>query len=442
MRKEKPVTVRSDAKASSDPVRAERAKRATRRGLSEVEVRSTLSGEEIIRAAGERAGIRRKRKLGLFAALPILFGCAGVPLHADPTVHEASKPVPTQVYDVDWNLQLVPNQFWEYAPREFAAPSVDSETGRIIVLTRDGFVRSISPEGKVEWQFKAAMPFNSAALVKDGVVYAACADGNLYALNGRTLNKDGELIWKYHAGEELATTPVYADGKILVASETDVLYAIDAKTGKWLWQARQDLPSGFTIRGVAMPRVEMGVVYMGFADGTLTAMDLNDGTRKWERALAPNVQQFADVDTSPVVDESGTVFAASYKDGVYALNAETGEVQWHTVAQGLTSLISRGDVLFGTGDGKVVAMHARTGQTLWTLDIGNRYARAPAFVKGLLIVPTNGALIFVDPSTGRSRVSWDPGKGVSATPVFADSRLYVLSNLGYLYALELYGRRG
>jgi outer membrane protein assembly factor BamB len=47
----------------------------------------------------------------------------------------------------------------------------------------------------------------------------------------------------------------------------------------------------------------------------------------------------------------------------------------------------------------------------------------------------------VDPSTGRPRLEWDPGQGVSATPVYADQHLYVLSNNGYLYALRL-ERRG
>ncbi|MFL5318421.1 MAG: PQQ-binding-like beta-propeller repeat protein [Myxococcaceae bacterium] len=441
MRAPKAPAIRSDAKASSDPVRAERTRRKTRRGLSEVEVRKA---RQIIAepAPSPSSSPRKLRKLAVIAALPILFGCASVPLYSDPTSNEKGRPLPIQVYDVDWTVKLVPDQFWEYAPREPASPSVDPETGRIIALTRDGYVRSLSPEGKIEWEFKASMPFNAAALVHDGVVYVAGADGFLYALNGRTLNKDGELLWKYKAGEELATTPVFANGKILVASETDVLYALDAKTGKWLWQARRDMPSGFTIRGTATPRVTMGVVYMGWADGTLTALDLNDGTTKWEKELASAAAQFADVDTSPVVDDSGTVYAASYKDGIYALSADNGDLLWHTVAQGLTSLVSRGDVLFGAGDGKVVAIHAKTGQTLWTLEIGNRYARMPLLVKGLLIVPTNGALIFVDPVTGHSRVSWDPGKGVSATPVWADSRLYVLSNLGHLYALDLIGRHG
>jgi outer membrane protein assembly factor BamB len=64
------------------------------------------------------------------------------------------------------------------------------------------------------------------------------------------------------------------------------------------------------------------------------------------------------------------------------------------------------------------------------------------FAHGMLMVPTSQSLLFVDPATGIARVSWNPGKGVTATPIVLENRLYVLSNLGYLYALRLSGRSG
>lgn len=384
----------------------------------------------------------RALKATLAAVAFALCGCSTVPLYADPTSNDEKKGLPLQLYEVDWTLPLVDWKMMEYAPREYAGPSIDSDTGRIIALTRDGYIRSVNPDAKVEWQFKTALPFNAGALVREGVAYVSGGDGTIYALNARTLKKDGEVVWKYKAGEELVTQPVYSNGTLFVMSQSDTLYAVDAKTGKWEWQHRRDAPNGYTVRGASTPTVSMGTVYQGFSDGTIAALDSKDGTVKWERLLTTPGAEFADVDTQPVVDDSGSVFVASYKDGVYALDGETGDIQWHTVSQGLTALIGQGDVLFGAGDGKVVALHARTGQSLWTLDIGETYARTPMLVKGLLLVPTNKALLFVDPATGRPRVSWDPGKGISATPLWADQRLFVLSNLGHLYALELYGRRG
>ncbi len=382
----------------------------------------------------------RGRGAAAVAALALGLGaCRSIPLAGDPTV-EGSRPAPPLIFEIDWWVRLVTPPMWEYAPREPASPAVDADTGRVIVLTRDGFVRSLSPkDGKVEWEFHTQGTFNAGALLREGVGYVAGGDGVLYALK---LNS-GQLLWKYASGEELATTPVFAAGKLLVASEGDTLFAVDAATGKWVWQYRRDPPSGFTVRGASGPRVEGGLAYLGFSDGALVALSVADGAVKWERALTTSGgSQFLDADASPVLDDRGHLYAASYKDGVYALDPKTGEVVWHTARAGVTSLLPRGEVLVTAGDGAVGALAARDGQALWSLGLGSHAGRLPLVARGLLVVPTNEALAFVDPATGRATSSWDPGKGVSATPTRVEGRLYVLSNLGTLYALRLVGKGG
>jgi outer membrane protein assembly factor BamB len=113
-------------------------------------------------------------------------------------------------------------------------------------------------------------------------------------------------------------------------------------------------------------------------------------------------------------------------------------------------------VLFGTGDGTLTAMENRTGKVLWGLDLSdktpkgrsNNAGRAPVLTRGYLVVPTSTALAFVDPTVGKVRAAWNPGRGVSATPSRfvsargSGNRLYVLSNLGTLYALRLTGSGG
>ncbi len=67
--------------------------------------------------------------------------------------------------------------------------------------------------------------------------------------------------------------------------------------------------------------------------------------------------------------------------------------------------------------------------------------------RGYLVVPTSTALTFVDPTVGKVRAAWNPGRGVTATPTrFVSARdgnrLYVLTNLGTLFALQLTGSGG
>jgi outer membrane protein assembly factor BamB len=370
-------------------------------------------------------------------AAGLLSACSSVPLFGNPVSSDLRQP-PAHFFEVDWWTPLVEPVAWEYAPSELAAPAVDPDSGNVIALTRDGFVRAVAPGGKVAWAFKTGNRFSAGALVHEGIAYVPGGDGVLYALDARK----GDVKWKYEAGEPLATTPVLAGSLTLVASENDTLFAVDIQTGKWVWQYRRDPPSGFTIHGVSTPTVKNGTVYIGFADGFVVALDAQGGTAKWEKSLAGGATEFLDVDTPPVVDDAGRLYVASYQGGLYALSAETGDMEWSSAVPGLTSLIARGEIVFAVGDGRVDAYLAETGRLLWSHSLGERAGRAPVLARGMLLVPNQRSLLFMDPRTGQSRLAWDPGEGVSAAPGVEGSTAYVLSNNGYLYALHLRGGGG
>jgi outer membrane protein assembly factor BamB len=375
--------------------------------------------------------------------LLVLCGCKTVPLINDPNAPAHDRSVsPAAMYEIDWWQPLVKLGLLEYLPAETARPAVDPETERIVVGTRDGVLRCLSPvDGHIEWEFKTHSRFFAGPTIHEGIVYAPGGDGVLYALRIR----NGEKVWEYKAGEELVTAPVIEGNALLVASQSDTLFVVDTRTGKWIWQYRRDQPAGMTVRGMASPVVHDGLVYQGFSDGSLVAMTVEEGSVKWERRITttggPN---FLDVDSPAVFDESGHVYVASYKDGVTALDAKTGDLAWISNQSGITSLIAKGDVLFTAGDGEVGAMHALDGRSLWRLNLSEKAklanaGRAPVMVKGMLVVPTAHALVFVDPAAGRARTAWNPGKGITATPTRSGSRLYILSNLGTVFAMRLKG---
>jgi outer membrane protein assembly factor BamB len=362
-------------------------------------------------------------------------GCKRIPLYQDPTEHQTSGRPPLALYSIEWWTPLVLPTAWEYLPQELAAPAADPDGNRIVVLTRDKMVRAVSADGKLEWSFPTRGDFSAAPLITDGVVYVPGGDGILYALSADS----GQLLWKYEVGEALVATPAIALGKVLAATENDALIAVDSRSGKLAWRYRREVTPGFTIRGAAAPSVRGELAYVGFSDGYLVAIGVADGAVKWERALSSPGKQFLDVDTTPVLDETGRLFAASYKDGIYALEASTGTVQWHTTRQGVTFLLLKSPLLFAVGDQGVAALMEQTGRPVWSYELVNKAADPPAFARGLLVVPTGQALVFLDAASGKARSYWNPGKGVSAAPLWDHSRLYVLSNLGYLYAMRLNG---
>jgi outer membrane protein assembly factor BamB len=379
-----------------------------------------------------------KRWLGGAAVAGLLGGCSAAPYYTNPELPRPPSHPPVDYFSVDWWASLVSPIRLEYAPREVATPAYDADNKHVIALTRDGFVRAVGQDGKVKWSFRTALRFNAGARVSEGVVYVPGGDGVLYALDSAT----GDVKWKYAAGESLATVPVLADGLVLVASESDTLFAVKAADGVWAWQYRRDPPPGFTIRGASTPLVHEGTAYVGFSDGFLVALSISDGSATWEKSLSGAGTEFLDVDTPPVMNEAGQLFVASYKNGIFALEASTGDVVWNTAVGGVTSLLARGQMLFASGDGRVDAYLAESGRGLWSLPLGERAGAAPVFAQGMLLVPIQRSLLFVDPKTGKSRVAWNPGDGITATPFVAGSQVFVLSNNGWLYALDVNGIRG
>lgn len=387
-----------------------------------------------------RAASRWKRwVVGGFAAASLLGGCRAVPVYGNPVTGAPVQP-PHHFFTVDWWTQLVSPTLLEYGPREQAQPAYDAKNNRVITLTRDGLVRSLGAENHAEaWRFDVGSRFYAGATADDGIVYVPGTDGVLYALDGKT----GAVKWKYAANEALATSPVLTGDLVLVASQSDTLFAVKRASGELAWLYRRDQPSGFTIHRFSAPAVRGQAAWVGFSDGTLVSLDLADGGVRWEKSLAPSGGgQFVDVDTTPALDDSGHVYAASYAGGLYALDAETGDVVWNTVAQGITSLLLHGGVLVATGDNRLDAYLADGGKLLWSQTLQERAGFEPVLVKGMLLVPAQRSLLFVDPRTGQSRLAWDPSEGVSAPPRVVGGKAYVLSNNGYLYALRLDGRSG
>ena len=371
------------------------------------------------------------------AALPILaaaalVGCAGkAPVLADPFSRELAAPL--AVYSIDyWHAMVERSTTMEFVPREFATPAVDPASGRVVVGTRDGVLRSVTIDGKVRWSVITPAPFYAGALIRDGVVYSPGGDGVLRAIKADT----GAVLWTYDCGEELVTVPVLAEGKVLVASQSATLYALEAADGKWVWQYRRTPPVGFILRGASTPVVRDGMVYLGFSDGHAAALDAKTGAAAWDRVLSTGTQ-FIDVSSTPGFDSTGNLIVASYKDGLFSLDPKTGDTVWQSAASGLAYVLVRGSVIFAAGEDRVGAYSAETGKSIWLMSLPDRAGQQPAFASGLLLVPTGKALLFVDPVSGKILRRFDPGKGVTATPGVYGPDALVLSNLGFVYGLHV-----
>jgi outer membrane protein assembly factor BamB len=341
-------------------------------------------------------------------------------------------PAPLQLYRIAWMRPFVGPQALETSPLEPGGVGVDPRNGTAVFGTRDGWLHAVRPDGTVAWELRTEGASWAPPGFDGDTVYAGSSDGRLYAVELST----GKLRWRYDAKEELGTRPIVADGTVFVMSLQDTLFAVDAKTGAWRWHHRREARGGFSIRGAAAPAVHGGVVYAGYSDGFVAALEAGSGQVRWERLVAPP-GDYQDVDGLELA--SDRLYVTAFSGSVLCLDRASGEVVWVFRAAGAVRLVAdRGLVVVVTGS-TLYGLAAASGAPLWSAPLeGAPGTGQPVRAGPWVLVPTGQAgLRFVEAASGRTLRTLDPGTGISGTPALLGSRVYALSNAGDLLALDL-----
>src|SRR5882672_1255631 len=104
--------------------------------------------------------------------------------------------------------------------------------------------------------------------------------------------KNRKGAWVTHLGSGLGTkysfegTPIVRDGILYIATGNDDVFALDGKTGQIIWEHRSGIEQNITTvccgwdnRGVA---IGDGKVFLGQLDGSFVALDMKNGKELWK----------------------------------------------------------------------------------------------------------------------------------------------------------------
>jgi quinohemoprotein ethanol dehydrogenase len=286
-------------------------------------------------------------------------------------------------------------------------------------------------------------------VVKDGVLYIATGNDDVYALDGRT----GALIWEHRSriDQNISTVccgwdnrgAAVAEGKVFLGQLDGSFVALDARTGELLWQTQvgrwQD---GYTI--TAAPLYYKGVIYTGIsggdreARGKLTALDAKTGKELWHWWTVPGPGELGG-DTWPSPDDPDPVRASAYLHGganiwnTPAVDPELGLIYFSTGNPGPTAGgIGRnrpGDNLFSSS---IVALHL-DGTYAWHFqevhhDLWDFDAPSPVVLfeqtyggvrrQGIAQAGKTGWLYILDRTNGKPLI------GIDEKPVETDDRVF------------------
>lgn len=294
--------------------------------------------------------------------------------------------------------------------------------------------------GQVIWQTNTHIPITTGPGVGDNAVVVGSHNGDVVALSLLT----GKVIWQKMVPGEVLATPAVASSIVIIKTIDGYVYALDEINGHDLW-AFQQLEPSMLLRGSSNPIIKDHNVFVGFANGTLAKLGLNDGRLDWLETIARPQGAFAikrmvDIDADPVI-YGHRVYAATYQGKIAALNFYNGHVKWAQDLSSYTGMVADDSTIFVTdANSHIHAFDTSTGNWLW--DQGHLEARGltgPALFKNQYLVmgDNEGYVHWINKSDGSFAAQTYAGSSMSAAPVVDHNMIYIITNNGTLIAYTL-----
>ena len=265
------------------------------------------------------------------------------------------------------------------------------------------------------------------------------------------LVKEPVVAWKFKAKGPVFASPTIEHNVAYVGSLDSALYALDLVTGqpKWTRKFNGAIRSSACING--------NQLYFVCADGVFYSLDVNTGKTLWRfrtlgGILGERKYDFADYYHSSPLLHNNSLFFGSGDGRVYALKAETGEVIWSYQTNDIVhnTPVAFGDKIYvGSFDGNLYALNQQNGTLAWKFkSVGHRFfpkgemQGSPVVANGLVYIGSRDYNLYaIDAQNGYGH--WNKqfplGWATALTP--RDSILYVgTSDDRVMVALD--GRNG
>ena len=274
-----------------------------------------------------------------------------------------------------------------------------------------------------------------------GLVLLGTTGGTVVALSA----VDGSELWRAYVGSEVLCRPAFGDDAVFVQTIDGRLLALERADGSVRWSFDIQVPV-LTLRGTASPVFDNGIVYAGFANGTVSAIKTENGEPIWEhRVMLPEgrseLDRIVDVDGSPLL-AGPLLYAVAYQGQIKALRRADGNALWQLEHSSYLDLAAGyGHVYVVDETDAVIAIDEQTAREVWRQEgLYRRKLSSPvAFGNYLVVGDDDGYLHVLAQSDGRflGRRKLD-GKGIRSAMTLAEGRtLYVLGNSGSLEAVEI-----
>lgn len=273
----------------------------------------------------------------------------------------------------------------------------------VLVQARSGQMSLINPSGgQLSWQFpsddEGDRPFYATPVVDGDVIYFVDYKGRVTRVDASS----GQPVesWATEVHAQVVATPMLRDGSLFVPAGGGTVFVLDAASGNVIRKIETD-----DQRIWASPAANGGTIYITDLDnGATSAFDRTSGELLWE-------QTSTGASAADLVLDDDLLFVGSFDRSLHSLSVtQGGEERW--VARGDGWFMSRplvnGDTVFAaTMRGSVYAIDRATGAERWsyTAPEDAEFRAAPVLVGGNVVVAARDGRVFAL-DAGSGTLSW------------------------------------
>jgi len=326
----------------------------------------------------------------------------------------------------------------------------------LLLLTSQAFSQYSGFAG-LKWKFKTEDKIFTSPAITGNYIYIGSTDGNLYAID----KSNGNEIWRFKAQSPITASPLEDNGKIYFGCQDGNYYAVDTRKGTLAWKFRTNgerrigriglwglEPAGTYMEDeydlyFSSPTTDTNSVYFGSSDSCLYALNKNTGKLQWKYKTNGPIHAGVSVSDNKVI-------ACSWDTWVYALDTRSGKESWKfkTKADTTTHLmegmqsapeIKNGIVYISCRDANLYALQLSNGQLKWNYNARNAWIVGKSVATDKLVYTGTSdsyLMLAIDTNTGKEIFRHKCGGYIFGSPAISGNTLCYGDFTGTLHLLN------
>lgn len=311
---------------------------------------------------------------------------------------------------------------------------------KIYLASNNGTVQAVSRDtGSTIWSANVGKQIVSGPAVANGAVIVGTNAATIVMLD----QSNGKKLWTAHLSEDTLSKASILKDRVIVKTIDGNLYAFATKDGSQLWMFEHGSPN-LILKASSSPVVVGNLALVGFSDGKLDAVDIDDGRLVWQRSIAyatgsSDVEKLIDIDADPIV-RNNVVYVGSYQGYIGGISLETGQFVWSKAGSVYKNMAMDHNGLYVVDAKDVLwAFDDASGRVKWKQEALKHHGLTDPVLMGnkLIVADKSGYLHAISLKNGELIGRTQLGAGINISPVVAGNTAYTVGNNGVVSATKV-----